>query len=457
MTSVSASAMFGWGPLRIERRRLKIIMALALPIIGGMGSQNILNLVDTFMVSRLGKEAVGAVGMGSYLNFLSMAFITGLSAGVQAMASRRKGEGLTSETAIPLNGGLLMVLCMAVPLSIVLILLAPSIFPLLVDDPRVVAIGTSYYQVRLLGMVAVGANFAFRGYWNGVSMSRLYLRTLLVMHASNVVISYVLIFGKLGLPAMGATGAGLGTTISTYIGTAYYIYLGHRHARGAGFLRAVPGMDTIKSMLRLSIPSGAQQLLFAGGFTVLFSIVAEVGTNELAAANVLANITLVAILPGLGLGLGAASLVGQALGRKDRDDAMAWGWDVSRVAVMVVAAIAVPMALVPGEILAVFFADEPEALAVAIAPLRLVGITVAFDSIGTVLLNALIGAGATRMALTVSVSAQWFLFLPAAYLVGPVFGFGLLGIWVAQIVYRSLMTLVLMSLWRSRRWSDIQV
>lgn len=432
-------------------------MALALPIIGGMGSQNLLNLIDIFMVSRLGKEAVAAVGLSSQLNFLSSALVIGLGAGVQAMSARRKGEGRTDEMAIPLNGGLLLVLCMGVPLALALILLAPMIFPFLNKDPGVIAIGTDYYQVRLLGMIAVGANYAFRGYWNGVGLSRLYLRTLLVMHASNVVISYVLIFGKLGLPAMGATGAGLGTTISTYIGTACYFYLGRQHARDAGFLRAIPVGDTLRSMLRLSIPSGTQMFFFAAGGTALFKIVGMVGTDELAAANVLLTIMLVAILPGLGLGLGAASLVGQALGRGDRDDAASWGWDVCRVAVMIVGLFSVPMIVVPGTILQVFFDAEPKVLALATGPLRLVGATMALEVVGQVLLNAMMGAGATRMAMAVSVLAQWALFLPAAYLIGPVFGFGLMGIWTAQVGYRLLQSLVLVMLWRSRRWADVKV
>ena len=73
--------------------RSKRIMALALPIIGGMVSQNVLNLVDTAMVGHLGDAALAAVGFGGFATFMATAFITGLSSGVQAMASRRLGEG----------------------------------------------------------------------------------------------------------------------------------------------------------------------------------------------------------------------------------------------------------------------------------------------------------------------------------------------------------------------------
>jgi multidrug resistance protein, MATE family len=432
-------------------------MVIAMPIVSGMVSQNLLNLIDTLMVSRLGKHALAAVGLASQLNFLSIAFITGLAAGVQAMVARRKGEAREHETAVPLNGGLLLVLCISVPVSIALFLAAPYIFPHLVDDPAVIAIGTEYYQMRLIAVVAVGANFAFRGYWNGMGMSWMYLWTLLVMHFSNIAISYVLIFGELGLPALGPKGAGLGTSIGMFIGTATYFMLGWRHLRRAGFLRRLPGWDTMRSMLRLSVPSGAQQTLYALGFTVLFLIIVKVGTNEAAAANVLLNITLVALLPGLGLGLASASLVGQALGRGQPQDATRWGWDVARVAVMVCGLLGLAIALFPELLLRRFLNEQPDVLAIAVTPLRLVGLTVAVDAIGMVLLNSLMGAGATLHAMVVSTAAQWLVFLPTAYLVGPVLGFGLIGIWLAQIGYRSLQTGVLVALWRSGRWSRVRM
>lgn len=456
-TPVSEESMVGWGPLAVERGRLKQIMAIALPIIGGMGSQILLNLVDTFMVSQLGKEAVAAVGLASFMNFLFIAFITGMSTGVQAMASRRKGEGRDCETAVPLNGGLLVVACLAIPMSVLLVVATPSIFSLVNKDAAVVAIGIPYLQVRLIAMIAVGSNFAFRGYWNGVSLSHLYLRTLLVMHVSNVIISYVLIFGKFGFPEMGATGAATGTTIATFIGTAYYVQLGFKHAKSGGFLRGLPSWTTIATMLRLAIPSGVQQLFFAAGFTVLFAIIGIVGTNELAAANVLVNIVMAAILPGLGLGLAAASLVGQALGRKDPDEALRWGWDVGRIAMMLAAVLGLVMLALPEQLLYAFLHTSPEALEVGVMPLRLVGATIAFDVFGLVLLNALNGAGATRISMVVSVIAQWVFFLPAAYLVGPVLGHGLLGIYAAQVTYRVAQTVVFVFVWRSRSWATIEV
>ncbi len=436
--------------------RYRTILVLALPIVGGMISQNVLNVVDTAMVGTLGATALGAVGLASMVNFMSQAFITGLGSGVQAIAARRKGEGDETNMARPLNGGLLLACIIGLPLAITLFFAAPYVFPFVAHDADVIALGVPYWQARLVGMLAVGMNFSFRGYWNGVNLSGLYLRTLLVMHACNIFFNYVLIFGHLGFPALGSTGAGIGTSIATWIGTAYYFILARKHAGHAGFLRELPRSQTVRTMLRLSVPSGIQSLFFAGGYTVLFVIVGLVGTAALGAANVLINITMVAILPGIGLGITAASLVGQALGRKNPEDAYRWGWDVVRLAVVVMGSLGIPMLFTPDLLLGLFL-HEPEVIELARLPLRIVGAGIALDAIGMVLLNGMIGAGYTRTVMVVSVVLQWLVFLPIAFLVGPYLNFGLTGIWIAQTGYRILLAVCMALLWRRRAWSTVKV
>lgn len=436
--------------------RLRLILSLSLPIVGAMISQNIFNLVDTAMVGRVGPAALAAVGLASFVNFVSVAAITGLSVGVQAMAARRKGAGDTADMAMPLNAGLLIALVVSVPLSVVMISLTPIYFPYLHNDPEVIAAGVPYLEARLIAMVAVGMNFTFRGYWNGVNLSGLYLRTLLIMHACNIALNYVLIFGHLGFPALGAEGAGIGTAIATFIGTGIYYYLGFRHARSSGFMRFSRLRALFPRMIALSAPAMAQNLFFATGFLVQFKIVSLVGTQALAAATILVNVALVAVLPGMAMGLAAASLVGQALGRRDIGDAARWPWDVIKVAAVILAMIGIPMVAVPSVILGIFTADA-ETIALAEAPLRIVGVTTLVDSVAMVLLNALGGAGATRIGMIVSVSTQWGLFLPAAFVAGPLLGYGLTGIWVCFFLHRVVQAVILVAIWRRQNWARTEL
>ena len=440
----------------MEYSRLQRILGLALPIIGGMISQNVLNLVDTAMVGTLGNAALAAVGVGGFALFMCQALILGISTGVQATASRRKGEGGYALLALPLNAGLALVLLVAPPLSLLLFVLAPYFFPFLNGDSEVIAQGVPYLQIRLLSMVFIGINFAFRGYWNAVDLSRLYMTTLVVMHAANILLNYVFIFGKFGVPALGVAGAGLASLIATALGTAIYFYLGLKHARSSGFLTARPDPGVMMTLARLSIPTGLQQFFFAAGFLVTYWIIGRIGTAELAAANVLVNITLVAILPGLGLGLAAATLVGQALGRHDVEEATRWGWEVSRVAMLGLTVLGVPMWLFPDLLLSGFIHD-PETLDLARMPMQLVGATMIFEALGLVLMQALLGAGDATRVMVVAITMQWVVFLPLAYIAGPVFGLGLLGIWVLQGLYRLFQSLIFVGFWHRRRWAAVKV
>lgn len=436
--------------------RTRKIFDLALPIMGGMVSQNVMNLVDTAMVGSLGKASLAAVGMSSFVTFMSQAFLVGLSSGVQAMAARRLGEGREHAMAIPLNGGLLMALLLGLPISALLYGAAPVFYPHLVDDPAVVAEGIPYYRARLMAVTVVAMNFSFRGYFNGVNQSSIYLRSLLTMHAANLVFNYTLIFGKLGAPALGSYGAGVGSALATVVGLTAYVVMALRHARPAGFLAGLPDAETVRTMLRLSVPSGVRQLLFATGLTTLFWIVGQVGTTELAAANVLINLMLVAILPAMGLGMAAASLVGQALGRLDPDDAKAWGWDVTKVAVGALIVLGLPMVAIP-ELLFDVFTDDAATIAAGALPLRIVGASIWLDAVGMVLQNAMLGAGDTRRVAVVAIAMQWLLFLPAAYILGPVLGLGLTAIWAAQAAQRGLQAGVFGVLWQRGRWAEVVV
>lgn len=433
-----------------------MIWSIALPIMGGMMSQNVLNLVDIGMVGRLGDAALAATGIGSFSSYLAISFIIGLSAGVQALAARRLGEGRKSETAIPLNGGLVLALIIGIPLCLVLIAVTPWAFAFLTDDPQVQELGTPYLQVRIASMVAVGMNFSFRGYWSAIHMTGVYLRTLLIMHAINIFLNWVLIFGNLGAPELGVFGAGLATTISLYIGTGLYFFFALRHAMDKGFLHGIPSRSVLWQQLKLSLPSSIQQLFFAAGLVTLVWIVGQIGTAEVAAVNILMTFHITALLPAFGVALAAATLVGNALGRDDVDDAAAWGWNCAALTFLYglcLSVILIPLA----EPLLGLFLTNPDTQRLAYLPMVLWASVIAFDTAGMVLMNALIGAGDTRRSMWISVIWQWMFFLPLAFLVGPVLGFGLVSVWVINGIYRSGQAINCMTQWAGRKWTHIKI
>ncbi|MCB9684157.1 MAG: MATE family efflux transporter [Alphaproteobacteria bacterium] len=445
------------GGLGVAPDRLRRIGALATPIVGAMVSQNVLNLVDTKMVGSLGDAAIAAVGSASFVSFACVSLVTGLSSGVQAQAARRLGEHRIHDAVAPLNAGLLMSLCFGVPATLILWQLAPTLFPYVNPDPEVVAQAVPYLRARLIAIAPIGMSFAFRGYWNGIDRPRLYLSTLLVQHSVNIAAEWVLIFGHFGMPALGTLGAGVAAVIGALTGVLTYVVLALRHRSITHFPGRFPDLPTVSALLRLSLPTSLQQLLFALGFVVLFWVIGQLGQAEAAAASVLINVTLIALLPGLALGLTSMTLVGQALGQKDPDDAYRWGWDVVKVGVVIMVALGLPMVAIPDRILGFFLPGRPETVAVGTGALRLVGGLIGLDAVGMVLMNALLGAGAARLVAGVAIGLQWGFFLPVAWLVGPRLGGTLTTIWAVQAIQRGLQAIAFGVAWWRRRWAAIRI
>ncbi|MGD9603269.1 MAG: MATE family efflux transporter [Gammaproteobacteria bacterium] len=441
----------------LAKDRVDRILGLALPVIAGMVSQNILNLVDTAMVSRLphSDAALAAVGYGGFALFVAQSIILGLSTGVLAAAARRKGEGRHGETAYFLNAALVIIAVAAPLITLLLSLAIPHVYHHINDDPDVMALGIPYLQIRAVGIIFVATNFAFRGYWNAIDLTRLYMFTLILMHTLNIFLNYVLIFGHFGAPALGVQGAAIASVISLGFGSALYLVFGWRYAREFGFFRRLPPRADVKRLVQVSLPSGIQQMFFSAGWLGMFWIIGQVGTAEVAAANVLINLMLVALLPGMGLGLAAATLVGQALGRKDADEAARWGWDVVKIAVLGLTLLGLPMVLAPRWILTSIYTLHPDTLELALWPLRLAGLSMLFEAVGTILQNALLGAGDTRRVMKVAIFNQWCVFMPLAYLVGPVLGYGLTGIWLLQVGYRVLQAGIFSLFWVRRGWARV--
>ncbi|MBN0987102.1 MATE family efflux transporter [Amphritea pacifica] len=438
-------------------QRIKTILTLGLPIVGGMLSQSVLNLADAAMVGRLGETALAGIGVGGYINFLAVSLILGLSSGVQALVARRRGQSLDAETATPLGWGIIVAFAIALPLTLLFFINAEWLITLLSEDIQVEEIAANYFNYRVLALLAVGLNLSFRGYWNGTNRPVVYLRILLMVQLLNVLISYTLIFGYFGLPAMGAPGAGLGTAISLYLGAVLLALVTLPTAIKKGMLNLQrSNLHQLKSLLRLAVPHSIQQFLFATSMLVLFWIIGLLGTTEQAIGHVLINLALLLILPGVGLGVACTTLVSHALGQNDPNMASRWGWDVILTAILIMLLLSLPMWLYPDSLLGLFLATA-EAIDKAHTPLMLTGLAICLDAAAIVLTQALLGAGANRVVMLISSLGQWVFYLPLAWLIGPFLGYGLTGIWLLQTFHRAGSSLIFIYIWKRRNWVHIRI
>ena len=389
--------------LGIPSNRLQRVLAIGTPIIAGMLSQSLLNLVDAAMVGNLGPDALAGVGIGSYAAFLTVSLVMGLSAAVQTLVARHMGAKQKDQAGKPLMAGLVLGAIIAIPLTIIFLLIGPWLLGLFSSRTEVLAIAQPYFEWRTFAVIAVAFNFCFRGYWAGIGETKSYLKVLLWMHIANVILSYLLIFGLplFNIPAFGAAGSGMGTCLALFLGTSIYLILTLKKAKHSGFSLTLPTIDTLQRLARLAIPNSLQQGFFSLGVSILFMIIGMIGSNEQAIGHILINLALLLILPCVGLGIAATSLVSHSLGAGNSEDAYRWGWDVVRIATFLMLLLGLPIALFADTILHVFTQDEG-LIALGTMPLRITGISIIFEVTALVLIQALLGAGASKKVLMLS-------------------------------------------------------
>lgn len=438
-------------------QRYTTILALGLPIIGGMLSQSVLNLIDAVLVGQLGDASLAGVGIGSYANFVAISLILGLSSAVQTLVARKQGQGLVEESTKPVLWGILIACLFALPLSLLFIHHSDSIAALMTDNSAVQDIAAEYFDYRTAAMLAIGLHLSFRGWWNGTKRPGTYFKVLIFTHVLNVAVSYCLIFGSLGLPRLGAPGAGLGTAIALYAGVLLNAWLVYKDAKPKGLANwKTKDISSLLSLLKLSIPHSIQQLLFSLAICVLFWIIGLLGTSDQAIAHILINLSLFLILPAVGFGVASTSLVSHALGEKKSREAAQWAWDVITVAVITISILSLPLWVVPEIVLSAFLQSQ-SLIEQATLPLQLTALAITLDAAAIVLSQSLLGVGASRNVLLISAVGQWLFYLPLAWLFGPYLGFGLLGIWIVQLVHRSLSSAVFISIWKQGKWLEIRL
>ncbi len=437
--------------------RARHLLKIGLPIMGGMISGALLGLVDTAMVGSLGNAALGAVGLSSFASFIFLGLFFGFSIAVQALSARRTGEGALHQSARPLHAALIIIGLVAPLLSALLYIAIPWLFPLMNDDPEVIRIGIDYIRWLILQAVFAGFIAACTGFWNGIGESRIYFTSLLAMHAANILFNYIFIFGHFGAPVMGAEGAGFATFLANVLGAALFAWLGFRHGRPYGFTRFETGIGEVRRVLRLAIPAGLQQVLDVAALTVTYSIVGRVGTAELACYSVLINLVNFVGLPAWGLGTAGATLVGQALGRRDVADARQWGRETVRVGIIAMGVIGVPFWVAPELLLSIWIHD-PATAELAIWPTRILGAMIALNGIGYMLAMLLNGAGDVKKVTWINLVTQWLILVPGVWLAGPVLGLGLLGMWlVHQLPFRFGHVFIFGWFWKRGGWARISI
>ena len=425
--------------------QIRTIFALAIPIMVGMFSTSLLYLVDTAMLGYLGSNALAAVAISEFTALLCYGLVTGIAHGVQANVSKYRGEGNKIIIAHPLNEGIVLSIIIGGSVALLLFSFTDNIFDFQTDEENIKALGVPYLQIQLTVMMFVGMNLSFRSFYNAIGKPGIAVFVQYFMALLNILLNYLLIFGKHGFPKLGVTGAGLGTGIALACGTLVYFVITHFFAKKQGFMQ-FPSRDKLQELFRLSWPVCCQTAFLYAGVITLIWIIGKMGTDELAAANVIMKLTMVIILPSFALGAATVTLVGIAVGKHDMEKAKKWCWLITLISGGVVGLLGLPLVFSPDWVLGFFIRDK-HTMDVARLPMQLAGVSMAVEGAQFILMHALIGSGNTRASMLVSSITQWLISLPLCYIFAVYFNFGLTSIWIVISAIRLLNTLIYGFIW----------
>lgn len=435
------------------------VFRLAYPVMLGMMSQVILNITDTAMVGRLGAPALAATGLGSMVFLVVALAFESLGTGTQILTSRRWGEGQPGAGSRVLLNSLVLTLPLGLLLSSLGVFEAVPFISLLVQDHQVQTLTVSYVRLRFLGLFFFLMITSFRGYFDGVGKTRIRMEYMILVVSLNIILNYLLIFGKWGFPRLEVAGAALASTLSVMVGAAYILICALRDnvlREHPFFRRGNFHLPVIKGIVHFSLPKGFRMFFTFSSFLVFLKIIGMIGVKELAVSNILLAILSFSFMPGLGIGIAGATLIGQSLGAKRFPAARRYGWGAARFGAIFMGISGIFFIIFARPILSVFTPDAG-VIRAGVWPLVILGAVQIFDGAGTVLSQCLEGAGATHWVLKVEIVIHWLFLLPLTYLLTIVLDWGLVGAWGSIGLMMVVYALVMIRKFRGDSWMRIPV
>ena len=413
---------------------------LAWPIAAAMAGETAIGLVDTKLVGGLGAAALGAVGIANTLMFLNYALVFGLMRGVKIRTAYAVGHGRPEDGVAYAKAGVIM----GALSGVVVWLIARDVtwaLHLLRVDPALVPFARDFFAAITWGSPATCAMAALIQHRQGLGDARTPMLVGLVGNLVNAVLAWSLIYGHLGLPALGVRGAGYGTATTELVEMLVMLALLARDAKRARVRTTLPVKRALREAAELGLPTGVQFGAEMLAFTTFTAILGGIGGNEIAGLQVALATIRTSFLPGLAVGEAASVLVGRALAQRKLAEADRVTRAALFLAVSFMSACGVVFGVFGGAI-ARAFTPDPEVAAIAQRLLWIAAIFQVLDAVQIVFRGALRGAKDVRVPAYIGIAVVWTCVPGAAFVLGRLCGWGALGGWcgfIAETIFASVL------------------
>lgn len=432
--------------------------ALALPLVLGQLSSVLMNVVDSALAGRLGARVLAAVGVGNALWATVLLSLVGILLAVAPSVSQLDGAGRRSEIG-PLFRQVLWLALAAGILFGMAIRHAEPLLVLLRVDPEVAPEAMRFLRAISWGAPALALYFAARYTSEGLSVTRPTMYFGFLGLALIGPLGYVLMFGKLGLPALGAAGAGAATAIVLWIQALCllaWLARGPSYARLDLFARFdPPRLAPIWGLLRLGLPMGASIFVEGTLFIVTSLLVGSFGATEMAGHQIaLMTASLTFMIP-LGLGMATTVRIGNAVGRDDAVGVRSAGLAgfVLTLGAQLISAVIIGLFPV---LIASGYTNDAAVIQKAAGLLLIAALFQFSDGFQAYFNGALRGLKDVTLPMLFTVVAYWGVGMPTGWWLGFERGWGARGLWLGLTAGLTVAALLLstrfLHLVRTRRW-----
>jgi MATE family multidrug resistance protein len=432
------------------RSELAALLLLAIPVVLSELGWMAMSVVDTIMVGRLSPAAIGAVGISSAIFYTPALFGIGLLLGLDTLVAQAFGRGDFDDCHRALAQGVYLAILYA-PFAMLMVGFAPHLFPLIKITEAVRGPARQYLTLLNYSALPLLVYVAFRRYLQGVGKVRPVTFALISANLVNWFGNWALIYGKLGLPAMGIRGSALSTVVARVYMASVLVFWAWRHERERGhpLFAHWPGLQfaRFRRLLALGWPAASQLLFEVGAFSLATLLAGRLAPEILAAHQIVLNSASVTYMVPLGVSAAAAISVGHAIGAGDRARARRNGSMAIALGAAFMALAATVFLTLPRMLIHVY-THEAQTVAVGVRLLAIAALFQVFDGIQGIGTGALRGLGKTRGPMLINIVAYGVIGLPVGYLLCFHTRFGIYGLWTGLTLALIFAAALVLALWR---------
>ncbi len=445
--------------------RWKYLLKLAWPLIIANSFWNLQLTIDRVFLGQYSTEALAAAMAVMGVFWTPMALLQQTAAYVMtfvaqyfgAQENKMIGPAVWQSLYLSVVGGLLF---------LGLIPTADTIFSLMGHSPEVSALETEYFKALCFTALPTALVAAVSSFFSGLGNTRVVMGINCVGLVANVILDYVMIFGRFGFPAMGVAGAGYATALATLCSAIYALWHLFQHKNEEAFaMRSAFGIrwDLMKRFLRFGLPSGLQWALEGLAFTVFLIFVGRMSNGDaaLASSGIVVTVMMLAVLPAMGMAQAVSIQLGQHLGEKKPDLAEAYTWSGLQLSLMYIIAVGISFLLIPNFYLSWFHnpkqADLWNEVSIIVPYLLMyVALFTCFDSMNLIFSFALKGAGDTRFVTLVALTVPWPLMVAPTWFMKDWNG-AVYWAWGAASFFIIFQSLIFLARFRGGKWKSMSV